>query len=162
MPASPYLGWGKHTSTTAHVSEGSLTGAVGTATTYTWDTCYGTSSTPRLGTCLVTCEQRIEWKVSVQELSFFYNDKMSNDSPYMFRQYDPWPHATTYTYTDWMLTLLFFSWLQRWNNPRAFYFQKGPLFCIPATCTTLFPIIIIWHDSLVKTSVVWWPQNFGS
>ena len=56
VPATIDLGGSEHMSTTAHVSESTLTGTVGTATTDTWDTCNSSSSSPRLGTCLVTCQ----------------------------------------------------------------------------------------------------------
>ncbi|KAL0344604.1 UNVERIFIED_CONTAM: hypothetical protein Sradi_4291700 [Sesamum radiatum] len=53
MPAAPDLRWRKHSSTTAHVSEGSLPCAVGTPSRHTGDTRNGTASTPRLSGGLV-------------------------------------------------------------------------------------------------------------
>jgi len=55
VPAPPYFGWSKHASTTAHISEGTLARSVSTSTTYTWNTCHGTTSTPGFGACLMTC-----------------------------------------------------------------------------------------------------------
>jgi len=54
VPLSPGLEWGKHTTTSAHVTERGLAGSVGSATANTWDTCYGTTGTPGLGTGLFT------------------------------------------------------------------------------------------------------------
>jgi hypothetical protein len=54
VPSAVGLGWGEHTTTTAHVSESSLAGTVSTATSNTWDTCNSTTSTPRLSRGLVT------------------------------------------------------------------------------------------------------------
>jgi len=54
MPLAPSFRRGEHTATTAHVTESSLTRAVGSSTTNTGDTSYGTASTPRLGGGLVT------------------------------------------------------------------------------------------------------------
>lgn len=49
MPAAPDLGGGEHASSTAHVTEGSLTGTVGTSSSNTRDTRNGATSSPRLG-----------------------------------------------------------------------------------------------------------------
>ena len=49
VPSTPDLGWGEHTSTSAHVTEGTLAGPRGTATWDTRDTCDGTAGAPRLG-----------------------------------------------------------------------------------------------------------------
>jgi hypothetical protein len=54
VPFAPSFGGGKHTTSTAHVTEGGLSGAVGTSTTYTGNTGDGTTSTPGLSTSLVT------------------------------------------------------------------------------------------------------------
>lgn len=54
MPFTPDLGGGEHTSTTAHVSESSLSGSVGTTTGDTGDTRNGTSGTPGFSGGLVT------------------------------------------------------------------------------------------------------------
>lgn len=35
VPSAPWLGWGEHATSTTHVTEGTLTGTVGTATTNT-------------------------------------------------------------------------------------------------------------------------------
>jgi hypothetical protein len=56
MPAAPRLGGGKHAATTAHVTKGTLTRAVSTATSHTRDTCHSTTSTPRLSWSLMTCQ----------------------------------------------------------------------------------------------------------
>jgi hypothetical protein len=53
VPLAPGLGGSEHTSTTAHVTEGSLTSTVGTGATNTGDTSDSTTSTPRLSTGLV-------------------------------------------------------------------------------------------------------------
>jgi len=49
VPAAPDLRGREHTSTTAHVTEGSLTTAVGTSSSNTGNTRHGTTSTPGLG-----------------------------------------------------------------------------------------------------------------
>lgn len=49
MPAAPDLSGSEHTSTTAHVTEGSLTAAVSTSTSNTRDTRNGATSSPGLG-----------------------------------------------------------------------------------------------------------------
>jgi len=49
VPSSPGTGGGEHTSSTAHVSEGSLACTVCTSTRDTWNTCHGSTSTPGLG-----------------------------------------------------------------------------------------------------------------
>lgn len=54
VPLAPGLGGGEHTTTTAHVTEGSLSGTVGTTTRDTGDTGNGPSGTPGLGGGLVT------------------------------------------------------------------------------------------------------------
>lgn len=54
VPASPDLGRGKHATTTAHVSESTLSGSGGTAARDTGDTGNSTSSSPRLGRGLHT------------------------------------------------------------------------------------------------------------
>jgi len=54
VPSTPDLGWGEHTSTSAHVTEGTLAGPGGTATWDTRNTCDGTAGTPRLGWSLHT------------------------------------------------------------------------------------------------------------
>lgn len=54
VPATESLGWGEHTSTTAHVAEGTLAGTVSTTTTNTGNTCNSTTSTPRFSGRLVT------------------------------------------------------------------------------------------------------------
>lgn len=46
VPSSPDLCGGEHSSTSAHVSESSLTGSVGTSTANTGDTSDGSSSSP--------------------------------------------------------------------------------------------------------------------
>ena len=54
VPFPPSLGRGKHSTTSAHVSESSLSGSLGTTTTDTGDTGNSSSSSPRLGRGLVT------------------------------------------------------------------------------------------------------------
>lgn len=54
MPTAPGLGRGKHTSTTAHVTEGTLAGTVSTTTTDTRNTGHGTTGSPGFGRGLVT------------------------------------------------------------------------------------------------------------
>lgn len=54
MPSSPGLGWGKHTTTSAHVSKSSLARPVGTTSTNTWNPSHGTTSTPWLSRRLMT------------------------------------------------------------------------------------------------------------
>jgi len=54
VPAAPDLGRGKHASTTAHVAEGSLSGAVSSSTGHTRDTGDGATCSPGLGGCLVS------------------------------------------------------------------------------------------------------------
>ena len=54
VPTAVGLGGGEHVTATAHVSESTLTGAVSTTTPDAWNTGNGTTSTPGLGTGLVT------------------------------------------------------------------------------------------------------------
>ena len=54
MPAAPDLGRGEHASAAAHVSKGSLAGAVGSAAGNTGDTGDGSAGTPGFGGGLVT------------------------------------------------------------------------------------------------------------
>jgi hypothetical protein len=54
VPLTPGFGGGEHATTTAHVTEGGLARAVGAAATNTGNTSYGTTSTPRFSTSLVT------------------------------------------------------------------------------------------------------------
>ena len=54
VPLAPDLGRGEHASSTAHVSEGSLSSAVGSSSGHTGNTRDGASSTPGLGGGLVT------------------------------------------------------------------------------------------------------------
>ena len=49
VPPAPGLGGGKHAASTAHVAEGSLAGAVGSATRHTGDTGHSAASAPGLG-----------------------------------------------------------------------------------------------------------------
>lgn len=46
MPASPWLGRGKHASTSAHVTKCTLTRTMSTTATYTRYTCHSSSSAP--------------------------------------------------------------------------------------------------------------------
>ena len=55
MPPSPGLCGGKHATTTAHVSKGSLSCSVSSTSWHTWDTWHCTSCSPRLCTTLHTC-----------------------------------------------------------------------------------------------------------
>jgi hypothetical protein len=54
VPLPESLGRGEHSSSSAHVSESSLSGPGGTATSDTGDTGNSSSSTPRLGRVLVS------------------------------------------------------------------------------------------------------------
>ncbi|KAH3668253.1 hypothetical protein OGAPHI_002007 [Ogataea philodendri] len=54
VPSSPDLGWSEHTSTSAHVTESSLTRSVGSTTTNSWDSGNSSTGTPRLSGSLVT------------------------------------------------------------------------------------------------------------
>ena len=54
VPLSPSLGWGEHSTASAHVTESGLTRSLGSSTTNTGDTGDGSTSTPRLGRGLVT------------------------------------------------------------------------------------------------------------
>lgn len=54
MPSSPDLGRGEHTTTSAHVTEGGLTGTVGSTSRNTRNTGDGATGTPRLSRGLVT------------------------------------------------------------------------------------------------------------
>lgn len=54
MPAAPDLGGCKHTTTTTHITKGTLSGTTSTTTTNTGDTGNGTTGTPGLGRGLVT------------------------------------------------------------------------------------------------------------
>jgi hypothetical protein len=49
VPLSPDLERSEHASLTAHVTESSLTGSVGTGSANSWDSCDGTTSSPGLG-----------------------------------------------------------------------------------------------------------------
>lgn len=55
VPSAVGLGGGEHTSSTAHVTESSLSGAVGSSSRNTGNTSDGTTSTPGLSRGLVTC-----------------------------------------------------------------------------------------------------------
>lgn len=57
MPTSPWLGRGKHASTSAHITERTLTRTVSTTTTYTRYTCHSSSSTPWFSRGLMTYER---------------------------------------------------------------------------------------------------------
>merc|ERR1719483_1542996 len=68
MPTAPDPSWGKHASSTAHVTEGSLARPVGSTTTDTRDTGHSTTSSPGLSRCLVTCFLRYSiWLAGVFE-----------------------------------------------------------------------------------------------
>lgn len=54
VPFPPSLGRGEHSTTSAHVTESSLSGSLGTTTTDTGDSGNSSSSSPRLGRGLVT------------------------------------------------------------------------------------------------------------
>jgi hypothetical protein len=54
VPLAPDLGRGEHATGTAHVTEGSLTGTVGSSTRDTGNTGNGTTSSPGLGGSLMT------------------------------------------------------------------------------------------------------------
>lgn len=55
VPPAPDLGRGEHATSSAHVTEGSLSSAVCASTGHTRDTRDGASSSPRLGRSLVSC-----------------------------------------------------------------------------------------------------------
>lgn len=55
VPSAVCLGWCEHTTSTAHVTESSLSGTVGSSSRNTGNTCNSTTSTPRLSRGLVTC-----------------------------------------------------------------------------------------------------------
>ena len=54
VPSSPGLGWGKSSTTSAHVTESSLSGSRSTSSRNTRDTSDGSSSSPRFSSNLVT------------------------------------------------------------------------------------------------------------
>lgn len=54
VPSAVGLGGREHTSSTAHVTESSLSGTVGSSSGNTWNTSDGTTSTPGLSRSLVT------------------------------------------------------------------------------------------------------------
>jgi len=54
VPSPPDLGGGEHTTSTAHVTESTLAGPVGTTSTDTRNTSNGTTSSPGLGAGIVT------------------------------------------------------------------------------------------------------------
>jgi len=58
VPPSPGASGGEHSSTTAHVTEGSLSSTVCATTWHSWNTGDGPTSTPRLSRCLCTCPLR--------------------------------------------------------------------------------------------------------
>ena len=87
VPLSPDLEWGKHASLTAHVTEGGLTGSVGTGSRDSWDSCYGTTSSPGFGGVLVSSmpENSVSLSsvlghVGVAELDKVISDWSSEDS----------------------------------------------------------------------------------
>ena len=49
LPFSPDLEWGEHATLTALVTESTLAGSVSTGSGDTWNTCDGTTGSPRLG-----------------------------------------------------------------------------------------------------------------
>jgi len=54
VPSSPDLDGAEHSTSSAHVSEGSLSGSVGTTSVNTGNTSNGSTSSPGLGSALVT------------------------------------------------------------------------------------------------------------
>lgn len=54
VPLSPGLGGGEHSSSSAHVTESSLAGSVGTTTRDTRNTSNSSTSSPRFSRCLMT------------------------------------------------------------------------------------------------------------
>lgn len=54
MPFSPDFEWGEHSSFSTHVTEGSLTSSGCTRSRDSWDSCYGSTSSPRLSGVLGT------------------------------------------------------------------------------------------------------------
>jgi len=58
VPSSPGAGGGEHSSTTAHVTESSLSSTVCSTTGDSGNTSHSSTSTPRSGRCLCTCPLR--------------------------------------------------------------------------------------------------------
>lgn len=54
VPFSPDLKWSEHSSLSAHVTEGSLSRSVGTRSRNSWNSCYGSTSSPGFGRVLLT------------------------------------------------------------------------------------------------------------
>jgi hypothetical protein len=54
VPPPPGLGGGKHPSSSAHISKGSLASTVGSSSRDTRNTSHGSAGTPRFGGCLMT------------------------------------------------------------------------------------------------------------
>lgn len=87
VPLSPDLERSEHSTLTAHVTEGSLTGSAGTGTTNSRNTSDGSTSTPRLGGVLLTglLEHTMGLSavlshVSVHKLDGIISDRGSEDS----------------------------------------------------------------------------------
>lgn len=55
VPSSPDLGWSEHSTTSTHVTEGSLTGSVGTTTSNSWNSGDSSTGTPGFSRVLHTC-----------------------------------------------------------------------------------------------------------
>lgn len=58
VPTTPYSSGCKHSTTSAHVTEGTLTAAMSTTSSNTRYTSYGSSSSPRLSASLMTCRNK--------------------------------------------------------------------------------------------------------
>jgi len=103
VPSSPDFKWGEHSSFSAHVTEGSLTGSGGTRSRDSWDSCYSSTSSPGfggvLGTSLVengVTLSSVVGKVGVDEM-----DKIVSD----WSRKDTW-HWGTVGDLGWSITLV--------------------------------------------------------
>lgn len=88
VPLTPDLGWGEHASATAHVTEGSLTRAVGTTSSDTGDTGDGTSCTPRFSTGLVTWKNGCYQGAHIKFVDVFNKIKHLYYNSWRYWQYD--------------------------------------------------------------------------
>jgi len=87
VPLSVDLKGGEHARLSAHVTEGSLSGSVGTGTTNSWDSSHSASSSPGLGGVLLTgfvvngvCLSSVLGHVGVHKLHNIVSDGGSEDS----------------------------------------------------------------------------------
>jgi len=56
MPSSPCLEWGKHSTFSCHVTKGGLSSSLGATTSYSWNSCYGSTWSPGDGSVPHTSE----------------------------------------------------------------------------------------------------------